>query len=170
MQELNDGQLRAAAHFEGPMLVLAGPGSGKTRVITERIVYLTQERGVNPANILVITFTKAAAMEMRQRYQKIQCNRGGGVHFGTFHAIFFMILKYSYHYSAENIIRDDVRKELLRRLLHETDLEIQDENEFISDLEGEISRIKGDRLNLASYFSPLCSNEFFKEIYSKYKR
>lgn len=168
MQELNDGQRRAVTHFEGPMLVLAGPGSGKTRVITERIVYLTQERCVAPANILVITFTKAAAMEMRQRYQKIQCNRGGGVHFGTFHAIFFMILKYSYHYSAENIIRDDIRRELLRQFLYETDLEIQDENEFINDLEGEISRIKGDRLDLANYFSPLCSNEIFQEIYKKY--
>lgn len=168
MQELNEAQLRAVTHFEGPMLVLAGPGSGKTRVITERIGCLTQERGVNPANILVITFTKAAAMEMRQRYQRIHCNRGGGVHFGTFHAIFFMILKYSYHYSAENIIRDDIRRELLRRFLHETDLEIQDENEFVGALEGEISRIKGDRLDLANYFSPLCSNEVFQEIYIKY--
>ena len=64
-QILNDAQSKAVSHFEGPMLVLAGPGSGKTRVITERIRYLVQEKGVYPASILVITFTRASAMEMK---------------------------------------------------------------------------------------------------------
>ena len=94
-QILNDAQSKAVSHFEGPMLVLAGPGSGKTRVITERIRYLVQEKGVYPASILVITFTRASAMEMKQRYQGLSSGHSGGVHFGTFHAIFFMILKNS---------------------------------------------------------------------------
>lgn len=169
MQELNQAQLEAVKHFEGPMLVLAGPGSGKTRVITERIRYLVQEKNVPPAGILVITFTKAAAIEMKQRYQRLSQARTGGVHFGTFHAIFFMILKHAYHYTAENIVRDDVKRDILKRLVNDTDIEIQDENEFLNDLESEISRVKGERMDLANYFSPLCSNEIFRDIYTKYQ-
>ncbi len=67
-QKLNEGQLQAIRHGDGPVMVLAGPGSGKTTVITRRIEYLIRERGVNPSHILVITFTKAAAGEMKQRF------------------------------------------------------------------------------------------------------
>lgn len=169
MQELNPAQRQAVSHFEGPMLVLAGPGSGKTRTITERIHYLIHERGVNPSKILVITFTRAAATEMKQRYQNLYSTGTSGVRFGTFHAIFFMILKHAYHYTADNIVRDEVRHDLLKQFLRETDLEVQDENEFISDLESEISRVKGDRIDLKNYFSPLCSNDVFQEIYRKYQ-
>lgn len=169
MHELNEAQKKAVNHFQGPMLVLAGPGSGKTRVITERIHYLVEEKGVAPAGILVITFTRAAAMEMKQRYQKLYSKSSGGVHFGTFHAIFFTILKYAYHYTADNIIRDDVRRDILKRLVMETDMEIQDENEFLNDLESEISRVKGERMDLENYYSPLCSNEVFRHIYHKYE-
>ena len=169
-QDLNNAQMQAVSHFEGPMLVLAGPGSGKTRVITERVRYLIEEKGVAPASILVITFTKAAATEMRLRYQNLNSSRSGGVRFGTFHAIFFMILKYAYHYTADNIVRDEVRYEILKQILNETDLEIQDEHEFLNDLETEISRVKGERMELANYYSPLCSNEVFQEIFQKYQR
>ena len=67
--QLNESQHKAVCHDAGPMLVLAGPGSGKTRVITERIKYLIDIVHVNPANIMVVTFTKAAALEMRSRFQ-----------------------------------------------------------------------------------------------------
>jgi len=170
MQTLNDAQKRAVSHFEGPMLVLAGPGSGKTRVITERVRYLIEEKGVAPSGILVITFTKAAALEMQQRYQGISSSGTGGVRFGTFHAIFFMILKYAYHYTVDNIIRGEVRYEILRRIVGEADLEVQDEREFLEDLESEISRVKGDRIDLANYYSPLCSNDVFREMFGKYQR
>lgn len=169
MQGLNDAQWQAVSHFEGPMLVLAGPGSGKTRVITERVRYLIEEKNVPPASILVITFTKAAAMQMRERYLGLCSSRSGGVRFGTFHAIFFMILKYAYHYTADNIVRDEVRFDILRRILHETDLEIQDEREFLNDLESEISRVKGERIELVNYYSPLCSNDVFQEMFQKYQ-
>ena len=170
MTSLNKGQEQAVTHFEGPMLVLAGPGSGKTRVITERIHYLISERGVSPSEILVITFTKAAAAEMRQRYQKLYSQDTVGVRFGTFHAIFFMILKFAYHYTADNIVREEVRREILKDLIHGTDLEIQDENEFINDLESEISRVKGDRMDLDHYYSPLCPGDTFREIFRKYQQ
>ncbi len=96
----NQAQQEAIDHKEGPMLVLAGPGSGKTLVITNRIRALIEQYGVNPSNILVITFTKAAAAEMRQRFEKLMDQAYLPVNFGTFHAIFFHILKYAYGYKA----------------------------------------------------------------------
>ena len=88
-------QTQAIMHKDGPMMVLAGPGSGKTTVITHRVQYLTKEYGIDPGDILVITFTRAAAEEMRERYEALT---GGGsrVTFGTFHSIFFRILKLAY--------------------------------------------------------------------------
>ena len=102
----NPSQREAIRHKDGPMLVLAGPGSGKTLVITERTRHLITEYGINPANILVITFTRAAATEMKERFLRLMGGKSSAVTFGTFHAVFFMILKHAYHYQAENIIRE----------------------------------------------------------------
>ncbi len=166
---LNPAQQQAVRHFQGPMMVLAGPGSGKTRVITHRVCHLISERGVNPANILVITFTKAAAMEMRQRYQSMAPAHSAPVQFGTFHAIFFTILKHAYHYTAGNIIRDDVRRQILKDIADTVDVEIMDENDFINDLGAEISRVKGDRIELQSYSSSLCPAPAFRKLFHRYQ-
>ena len=68
MVELNENQLKAIKHKDGPMLVFSGPGSGKTTVITQRLIYMVENYGINPRDILTITFTKAAAEEMESRY------------------------------------------------------------------------------------------------------
>ena len=94
MTEWNEAQTKAITHKDGPMMVLAGPGSGKTTVITERTKYLIEHCGANPSNILVITFTKAAAAEMKERFLKL-AGRSLPVSFGTFHAVFFTILKHA---------------------------------------------------------------------------
>jgi DNA helicase-2/ATP-dependent DNA helicase PcrA len=98
---LNKGQAEAVKHVKGPCIVIAPPGSGKTFVITQRTRYLIEECGINPANILVITFTKAAATEMKERFAKVM-GKNTPVSFGTFHAIFFTILRYAYGFKELN--------------------------------------------------------------------
>lgn len=169
MINLNDEQKKAVMHFRGPCLVIGTPGSGKTRVITERIRYLVQNCKISPSNILVITFTKAAAVEMKKRYSNIMGNAAGKVQFGTFHAIFFMILKIAYNFTAANIIHDSARRGILKEIISGIDIEIQDENEFLNDLEAEISLVKGGRLDLEHYYSVNCPDGIFKEIYNSYQ-
>lgn len=84
-------------------LVLAGPGSGKTAVITQRTKNLIEEYNIPPSDILVITFTKAASNEMKERFYLLMGDRNARVSFGTFHAVFFTILKSAYNFSSENI-------------------------------------------------------------------
>ena len=85
--KLNQKQSEAVGHKNGPCLVLAGPGSGKTTVIVQRIEYLLEKQRVKPDEILVITFTKYAAREMKERFLRHTENRYKTVTFGTFHGI-----------------------------------------------------------------------------------
>lgn len=164
----NQSQQEAIEHHAGPMLVLAGPGSGKTLVITNRIRALIEEQGVNPSNILVITFTKAAATEMRSRFEKMMDQAYLPVNFGTFHAIFFHILKYAYGYKAESIVREEERMHFFKETVAGLDLEIEDEGDFIQGIAGEISKIKNEQINLNNYYSTNCPEEVFRKIYQKY--
>ncbi len=112
---MNEGQRKAATHGEGPMLVLAGPGSGKTFVITNRISYLIQCLGIAPQHILVITFTKDAAGSMQRRFQEAQSGFFP-VNFGTFHAIFYQILKQSLGKMGK-ILTDTDKKQIILPIL-----------------------------------------------------
>lgn len=167
---LNKAQTQAIEHFKGPAMVLAGPGSGKTTVITQRIYYLTERCGVCPANILVITFTKAAAAEMKARYEKLCPGSAGRVSFGTFHAVFFKILKHAYGFTAQNIVRDDQRMSYIRELLEKEHLEAEDERELAEQVLGEISQVKGDMLGLEHYYGKCCSEQTFKRLYDGYEK
>ena len=168
----NKAQENAILHKEGPMLVLAGPGSGKTTVITNRIRWLTGYCNVSPSSILVITFTRAAAREMQERYEKLQeksSAESGRVSFGTFHSVFFRILKLAYRFDASNIAREDQRIQCIREMMEGLDIETEDENEFISSILSEISMVKGDMLNLEHFYSKNCGTEIFQKLYQGYE-
>ena len=93
LKGLNDKQQEAVKATEGPLLIMAGAGSGKTRVLTHRVAYLIEEKAVNPWNILAITFTNKAAKEMRERVIKLLGATGSDIWVSTFHALCVRILR-----------------------------------------------------------------------------
>lgn len=164
----NDSQVKAIGHFNGPCLTLAGPGSGKTAVITERTKNLITKYHVNPSNILVITFTKAAALEMKTRFLSLMGNGSYPVTFGTFHAVYFSILKHAYNYNANNIVREEQKYALMRELVQKHRLEYEDETEFVSSILGEISMVKNTGVSIEHYYSTNCAENIFRRIYGEY--
>ena len=169
MSSYTKSQAKAVRHKDGPLLVLAGPGSGKTTVVTRRVQYLVQDCGISPSSILVITFTKAAAREMRERFLRLMGQDDTTISFGTFHAVFFGILKLSYRFTAGNILREEVRRRYLKETVEHLRLEIDDENEFLTGISGEISLIKNERISPEHYFSKNCSEDIFRRIYEEYE-
>lgn len=165
----NKAQKQAIEHFKGPMMVLAGPGSGKTMVITHRIRHLIETHKIAANRILVITFTKAAAQEMRGRFQKLMGGSQFPVRFGTFHAIFFSILKQAYHYDVSNIIHDRVKKRILGEIIEPFDFDVEDTNDLIEQIESEISLVKGERISLEHYYPISCPKEVFQKIFVAYE-
>ena len=93
LAELNDPQREAVETVDGPLLILAGAGSGKTRVLTRRIAHLIGNRDVSPSRILAMTFTNKAAKEMRERVEKALGNDAAGLWLGTFHSTCVRILR-----------------------------------------------------------------------------
>ncbi len=177
---VNEAQFAAITHGDGAMLVLAGPGSGKTLVITQRIRYLIEEHQVKPEDILVITFTKAAATEMQERFLKISNQKGCPVNFGTFHATFFNILKHTYKFTAENIIRERDKYKLIATILAEAPPEVmcQDANEsyaqdtdndLIQRLLAEISKVKNNGICPQEFASETLPQTAFEYLYDAYK-
>ncbi|MGN0372830.1 MAG: ATP-dependent helicase [Enterocloster sp.] len=164
----NDAQKKAIRHGEGPALVLAGPGSGKTTVITNRVRFLTEKRGVDPGSILVITFTRAAAGEMKERYEQMLQAGCSRVSFGTFHSVFFMILKLAYRYQASNIVREEQRLQFIKEMAERLDLETEDAREFAASVLSEISMVKGEMMDLDHYYAKSCGQEVFKKLYLGY--
>lgn len=161
---------KSAIHFkDGPALVLAGPGSGKTTVIVNRIISLIKEHSVSPSSILVITFTKAAAKSMRQRFLSLTGESYVSVTFGTFHAVFFSMLRHAYNYSAGSIIKADIQYNYIRNAAMGFELEYPDENEMVTGIILEISRVKSNRLCIDTYEAVSCPAATFRLIYKKYE-
>ena len=130
-------QQEAICFGAGTMLVLAGPGSGKTAVITQRIRYLVEERHITPSDILTITFTKAAALEMKQRACQI-CRDAENAVFGTFHSVFFQIIRSSSKFQNYSIMTEQQKLQILRPLLKGKKLDCVQMSsfceQFLSDL------------------------------------
>ena len=163
----SSNQKKAIEHGAGPLMVLAGPGSGETFVITHRIKYLIEGSGINPAHILVVTFSRAAAKEMKDRFEKLQGK--SHVTFGTFHSVFFSILKTAYGFSAEQIASDELRYTLIKELIKKNEIVNEDINTLSGNLLNEIALIKQDNINIKNYYSNSIASDTFKKLYKEYE-
>lgn len=166
----NEKQKQAIVHRDGPCLVLAGPGSGKTAVITRRVYQLIHGYQVSPSSIMVVTFTRAAAREMKERFLHLEKKEKTQVTFGTFHSIFYGILRHAYGLTSANLIGEDKKWQLLREIAMQHRVEMEDEKDFLDDLIGEISRVKNDRIPLEHYYAACCSDSAFRDIYRDYTK
>ncbi|HJC58193.1 MAG TPA: ATP-dependent helicase [Candidatus Eisenbergiella intestinipullorum] len=170
----NPGQASAISHRDGPMLVLAGPGSGKTYTITQRIRCLIEEGGAEPESILVITFTRAAADEMKSRFFRLTEGKFYPVNFGTFHAVYYHILKNAYHYHSGNILSEHEKRELLKTVLLRTNGLPCLEDEEAEMLLNQISRYKNDGCpaDVSKSLGDTCAlrPEQFAFLYQAYSR
>ena len=165
----NPSQIRAIAHLSGPMMVLAGPGSGKTSVIVERTAYMINEGKISASSILVVTFSRAAAVEMKERFLKFVNRDRSEVTFGTFHGIFYGILKAAYNLNASNILSEEEKYSILREMTEKYGQEMEQEGDFLEEIAKEISVVKGNCISLEHYYASCCSDEIFREIYNGYK-
>ncbi|HIU77770.1 MAG TPA: ATP-dependent helicase [Candidatus Pelethocola excrementipullorum] len=166
--KFNESQSRATAHKTGPMMVLAGPGSGKTTVITGRTCNLIKQ-GIPASSILVVTFTKAAAREMKERFLHLMNLHTSQVTFGTFHGVFYGILRHTYHLSGQNILSEDMKMKLLRELVDTYCQDTEDEADLLANLSREISTVKDGRINLSHYYSACLAEEVFRKIFEEYQ-
>lgn len=171
--KLNRGQDEAIKHGNGPCMVLAPPGSGKTLIVTERTRYLIEESGVRPDQILVITFTRYAAREMKERFERLTAGKNYSVTFGTFHSIFYGILKCAYGIGANNLMSEKESSVLLQEVLDQTNIEstpeVEDEEELVRELLREVGMVKNGLCHLKDFHSKYLTQDEFAEVFRSYE-
>lgn len=166
-KKLNTAQQKAVCHETGPMLVLAGPGSGKTTVLLCRISRLLERGLAKPQEILALTFSKAAAEEMKSRFENL--NGASGVSFGTFHSIFFRILRSRYGWNVEQIFQEEERRSILRNSIEAEKWDIPDLEEYISQFFSQLSLMNSE-LEQPNRFTPVgMPVEEFRKLYRAYE-
>ena len=154
-------------------MVLAPPGSGKTLIVTERTRYLIEESGVRPDQILVITFTRYAAREMKERFERLTAGKNYPVTFGTFHSIFYGILKCAYGIGANNLMSEKESSVLLQEVLDQTNIEstpeVEDEEELVRELLREVGMVKNGLCHLKDFHSKYLTQDEFAEVFRSYE-
>jgi len=168
---LNNEQLEAIKHNEGPLLILAGAGSGKTRVLTTRVAYLIENYGVSPWEILAITFTNKAANEMKERIHKMLGEVADDIQISTFHSFGLYILRREYEkigYTRNfTIIDSDDSLTLIKKILKELDLDANMYNP--KTIRNRISSAKNELID-ASRYGNFANTEFEKIVEKVYLR
>jgi len=167
---LNHAQTEAVAHNKGPCMV---PGSGKTLTIAKRIEYLIMKYKVRPEEILVITFTKYAAWEMKNRTRSICGPSSYAVTFGTFHGIYYGILKWAYRLNQSNLLSDEEKYRILREILPGIDWdqepEADEEKDYLQELAIEIGNVKNNCMDIEEYEPVKYTTEKFRKLYRTYE-
>ncbi|MEA4815599.1 MAG: ATP-dependent helicase [Lachnospiraceae bacterium] len=167
--ELNVYQKKCSEHFKGPMLVVAGPGSGKTSVIINRVFNFINKYNVNPGEILAVTFSRAAANEMKKRLDELS-GEDRGVCFATFHSFFFRLLKANGVCTKGNILEKEEEWLFLTRIIKELDIDTEDEDEIKSDFLNDYSLMKSSMLPLNKFKSGKTDKDLFAKLARNYER
>jgi len=169
---LNPQQREAVTAGPGPVLVLAGPGSGKTRVLTHRVAYLVREVGVSPYHILAVTFTNKAAREMRERIQKLLAGQVHGLAIGTFHAMCARLLRREaghLPFSRDFVIYDESDQQaLVRQAL--ADLNLDEKRYRPASILAAISKAKNELVAPEDYTPGSYYGEVVRRVYERYQR
>lgn len=172
LDTLNEQQRTAVTTPPGPVLVLAGPGSGKTRVLTFRIAYLVQELNIAPWNILAVTFTNKAAKEMRHRVEELMGGNLRGLSMGTFHSTCARILRQETdsmtHYDRNFVIFDTAdQQQVIKQAM--ADLNIDDKKHPVNKMLNGISNAKNELITPDIYTATNYIAEVTKRIYARYQ-
>ena len=170
IDKLNENQLKAVNHLDGPCMVLAGPGSGKTRVITYRIANMVVNKNIKPTSILAISFTKASSIETKNRALSLSNDfRMNKVTYGTFHSVFFRILRYFENYNIESILDEKTKTIGLNNILKGLNIENADDDETIGQVINEISYVKNELMDKRDFKSEVLTNDEFIKVYNFYE-
>lgn len=170
IDKLNENQLKAVNHLDRPCMVLAGPGSGKTRVITYRIANMVVNKNIKPTSILAISFTKASSIEMKNRALSLSNDfRMNKVTYGTFHSVFFRILRYFENYNIESILDEKTKRIGLKNILKGLNIENADDDETIGQVINEISYVKNELMDKRDFKSEVLTNDEFIKVYNFYE-
>lgn len=129
---------------------------------------MTGEGKIPSSSVLVVTFSRAAAVEMKERFLKFTGQSGTRVTFGTFHGVFYGILKQAYNLTSANILSEEEKNGILRELALNFGGELASEGDFTEEIAKEISMVKGNRISLEHYYSSCCPDEVFRQIYGAY--
>lgn len=164
----NEEQQKAIKWYTGPLLVLGTPGSGKTTVILNRVLELVVNRGVIPRQILVITYTKAAALSMQQRYEAME-HASGGVRFSTFHAFFYWIIRTAYKLPADCVLREEERYQWIRSILGSMAPEYGNNEEILASVIRQLDILTNDMIELSDYYSTDLPAEEFRMLVRKFR-
>lgn len=170
LNELNDEQKLAVQHVNGPCLVVAGPGSGKTRVISHRLINLVLNENISPKKVLAISFTKASSTEMKNRTISLSNDhRMSRISFGTFHSVFFRILRYFEGYDLNSLIDDKTKLMTIKNIMKTLNVEDADNNDVIGDVINEISYVKNELMNPRDFKSNVVEIDDFEKLYNMYE-
>ena len=163
-------QIKAIEWYEGPLMVIGTPGSGKTTVIVNRVNNLIYEYDVRPENILVITFTKAAAVSMKERFLELSGLTSTNVRFGTFHSFFYWIIRTAYGDKLNLGVLDEQKKrEVLRTILRKLGPETYDNEETLVSVMNQLGIISCNMIDIENYYSRDMSGNDFVTTYRLYK-
>ncbi len=167
LKGLTESQAQAVTHGDGPLLVVAGPGSGKTTVIVRRVAYLTRVRGVDPASLLVVTFAKAAADAMKTRAaQAAGPMVASRATFGTFHGLAYRILKHADPGRRLRILEEDKQLQLIRQIMREIGLNTDDET--VQEAVTEISRMRASTSDPKAFKPRGMTITDFRQLWNSY--